>query len=318
MSKILVTGASGFIGQHLVPILCSLGHEVRCAVSKLHPFLDAPQVIVDKLENKPDWSTALDGIEIVIHLAARAHIMEEKALSPLDEYCKVNFEGTKHLASQAANQGVKRFVFLSSIKVNGEFTEEQQPFTEQSPALTSDPYGLSKLYAEQFLSELAHHSTMEYVVIRPPLIYGPRVKANFLKMLQLVSKKYPLPFKNVNNNRNLIYIDNLTSALCAVLEHPNAANQTYLVADNESVSLTQMLQKIAEGMAVPIFLLPIPIKLMNSILKLIGKANLLTRLFGSLEVSNDKIKKDLDWNPPFTATEGLIRTAQWYSHEFNT
>jgi nucleoside-diphosphate-sugar epimerase len=318
MSKILVTGATGFVGRCLVPELISAGHEVRCAVSQKVDWLKAEQVVVDKLEHNPDWCEALAEIEVVIHLAARVHVMNEKSEFILDDYCKINSIATKHLAKQAAKHQVKRFVFLSSIKVNGEYTEAGKPFTEDCVTQPDDPYGQSKLYAEQYLQAISQNTGLEVVIIRPPLVYGPEVKANFLKMLRLVKKGLPLPFAKVKNSRNLVYVGNLVSALCVVVAHPAAANQTYLVADDESLSLAQMMHLIAQEMNVKTRLFPVPVGLMETFFCLLGKKSLNTRLFSSLEVSNSKIKSQLGWVPPVNSAEGLRETVKWYECEFNS
>ncbi len=315
MSKILVTGATGFVGKRLVPKLTAAGHEVRCAVARRVNGLDAEQVIVKRLENDPDWSEALAGIDVVIHLAARVHVMKEESNSVLDDYCKINSIATKNLAQQAGQHQVKRFVFLSSIKVNGEYTLQNMPFTEESLAQPEDPYGQSKLYAEQYLQEISQRTGLEVVIIRPPLVYGPEVKANFLKMLDLVGKGLPLPFAKVDNRRSFVYVENLISALCAVVHHPAAANQTYLIADDGSLSLTQLIQMIGQEMNVKVRMLPISSRSIGFLLALLGKKNLNLRLFGSLEVNNSKIKKQLDWVPPFSMREGLRETIKWYQCE---
>lgn len=315
MSKILVTGATGFLGKRLVPALVLEGHEVRCAVSRKVDGLAAPQVVVKKLECDPDWSEALSGVDIVIHLAARVHVMKEQSKSASEDYFKINSDATKNFAQQAVKHQIKRFIFLSSIKVNGELTAEGFPFTEESAAQPKDDYGLSKLYAEQYLQEIGQNSAMQVVIIRPPLIYGPGVKANFLKMLHTVRKGVVLPFARVQNKRHLIYIENLVSALCTVATHPLAGNQAYLVADDEALSLPQLISRIAQEMNVTTKLIPIPVRFMARIFQWIGLKNLNTRLFGSLEVSNAKIKSQLGWIPPFSTTEGLRATVAWFLGE---
>lgn len=315
MSRILLTGATGFVGRSLVPALVQAGHEVRCAVSRKLDWLVAEQVLVDPLETHKDWSHALQGIELVIHLAARVHVMADKAQSPLDEYDKVNSLATKNLAEQAAEHQVTRFIFLSSIKVNGEYTLPGAPFREEHPSQPEDPYGQSKLHAEQYLQAIAEQSSMEVVILRPPLIYGPGVKANFLKMLRWVDKGIPLPFGKVENKRHFLFIDNLISAIQAVMTAPEAANQTYLLADDEALSLTALMNVIAQEMHVPTRLLPIPVGLLRFVFKCFGLTHLNTRLFSSLEVDNNKIKSQLDWTPPVSPLEGLGATVRWYRYE---
>ncbi|HEL9684906.1 TPA: NAD-dependent epimerase/dehydratase family protein, partial [Legionella pneumophila] len=293
MAKILITGATGFIGRSLVPALLSEGHDVRCAVLQLDSTLQAEQIVINNLEVHTDWTDALRNVEIVIHLAARVHIMKEYATSSLDEYCKINSIATKNFVEQAAQNNVKRFIFLSTIKVHGEFSQNNLPFSEDCRTQPEDPYAKSKLYAEQFIQEICQNARMEFVILRPPLVYGPYVKANFLRILQLVDKKWPLPFGSIYNKRTFIYIDNLVSAISAVVSEPSAANQVYLVADDCSWSLTQLVQTLSRKMNTKLFLIPIPVQILIFLFKLCGLKNINTRLFSSLEVSNEKIKSQL-------------------------
>ncbi|HHW3725742.1 TPA: NAD-dependent epimerase/dehydratase family protein, partial [Legionella pneumophila] len=287
MAKILITGATGFIGRSLVPALLSEGHDVRCAVLQLDSTLQAEQIVINNLEVHTDWTDALRNVEIVIHLAARVHIMKEYATSSLDEYCKINSIATKNFVEQAAQNNVKRFIFLSTIKVHGEFSQNNLPFSEDCRTQPEDPYAKSKLYAEQFIQEICQNARMEFVILRPPLVYGPYVKANFLRILQLVDKKWPLPFGSIYNKRTFIYIDNLVSAISAVVSEPSAANQVYLVADDCSWSLTQLVQTLSRKMNTKLFLIPIPVQILIFLFKLCGLKNINTRLFSSLEVSNE-------------------------------
>ncbi|HEN5527116.1 TPA: NAD-dependent epimerase/dehydratase family protein, partial [Legionella pneumophila] len=286
MAKILITGATGFIGRSLVPALLSEGHDVRCAVLQLDSTLQAEQIVINNLEVHTDWTDALWNVEIVIHLAARVHIMKEYAISSLDEYCKINSIATKNFAEQAAQNNVKRFIFLSTIKVHGEFSQNSLPVTEDCRTQPEDPYAKSKLYAEQFIQEICQNTRMEFVILRPPLVYGPYVKANFLRILQLVDKKWPLPFGSIYNKRTFIYIDNLVSAISTVVSEPSAANQIYLVADDSSWSLTQLVQTLSLKMNTKLFLIPVPVQILIFLFKLCGLKNINTRLFSSLEVSN--------------------------------
>lgn len=318
--KIAVTGATGFVGRHLIPALIQAGHVVRCAVSQKIDELAAEQVLIGRLEDQADWSQVLEGMDVVIHLAARVHVMNDKSASPLDEFCKINSIATQNLAEQAAKIGVKRFIFLSSIKVNGESTQNGAPFTETSPTTPEDPYGQSKLLAEQLLFTISHNTGMEVVILRPPLIYGPEVKANFLKMMGLVNKGLPLPFANVDNRRSFVYVENLVSAIgCVigcVIENHNAANQVFLISDDTALSLAQLLRLIAQGMTTRARLIPVPVWLLVFIFKLLGLKDLNLRLLGSLEVNNSKIKSTLDWTPPYSSEEGIKKTAQWYKSEY--
>ncbi|MFO2571008.1 NAD-dependent epimerase/dehydratase family protein, partial [Legionella pneumophila serogroup 1] len=277
MAKILITGATGFIGRSLVPALLSEGHDVRCAVLQLDSTLQAEQIVINNLEVHTDWTDALRNVEIVIHLAARVHIMKEYATSSLDEYCKINSIATKNFVEQAAQNNVKRFIFLSTIKVHGEFSQNNLPFSEDCRTQPEDPYAKSKLYAEQFIQEICQNARMEFVILRPPLVYGPYVKANFLRILQLVDKKWPLPFGSIYNKRTFIYIDNLVSAISAVVSEPSAANQVYLVADDCSWSLTQLVQTLSRKMNTKLFLIPIPVQILIFLFKLCGLKNINTR-----------------------------------------
>lgn len=314
MQKVLVTGATGFVGRSLVPALRTAGYDVLCAVSKEMNWLDANQIVIKRLEHVEDWNPILPGIDIIIHLAAKVHVM--KGNVSLGEFCKVNTQATIRLAEQAAQQGVKRFIFLSSIKVNGEFTLEGNSFNEENTKKPNDPYAQSKFLAEESLLKINQNSKMDVVILRPSLIFGPGVKANFLKMMQLVNKGLPLPFGGIKNKRNFVFIDNLISAIIAVIEHPKAANQVYLVADNEAWSLPELLEFIAKKMNKKSLLFTVP-GLLN-LFKLLRLTALSTRLFGSLEVNNSKIKTQLNWNPPVSSAAGMIKTIKWYQDEYNS
>ena len=313
MLTILVTGATGFVGRHLVPALVALGHRVKCAVSERVDWLAAEQIPIGRLEMMSDWTSILQGVDVVIHLAAKVHVMQ-KGIT-LDDFVPINVMVTQRLSEQAAACGVKRFIFMSTIKVNGESTDAQ-PFTEQDKPQPLEPYAQSKLAAEQILLSLSQNSAMEIVIIRPCLIFGPGVKANFLKMVQLVRKGWPLPFGRVQNKRSFIFIDNLVSALCLILQAPEAANQIYLLADDEAWSLSSLLQFLAQQLQVKSRLFPVPGLVFA--LQCIGLSKFSSRLLGSLEVSNHKIKSHLGWVPPVSSADGLMRTVQWYQNEYNT
>ena len=318
MANILVTGATGFVGRQLVPALTRAGHHVRCAVVQKVDWLNAEQILVNRLEIQKDWAEALLDMDIVIHLAARVHQMREHQQSALATYEKINIAAVQNLAAQAAQHKIKRFIFLSSIKVNGEATVDGVAFTENDTPNPCDPYAQSKFAAEQCLQQIAQESAMEFVILRPPLVYGPGVKANFLRMMHLVKKGLPLPFKSLQNKRSFIYIDNLISAICAVLEDKKAANQLFLVADDKALTLPQMLHHIAQGMDNSVYLIPIPARVLAWVFNLIGLKGLHNRLLESLEVSTDKITSQLGWVPPVASLEGVEKTAQWYQHEFHS
>jgi len=314
----LVTGATGFVGHFLCERLLADGQQVRGTLleSEVPASLVAgvEAVIVQPLGSDTAWGDALAGIETVIHLAARVHIMADPLTDPLAEFRRVNVEGTAKLAYAAANAGVKRFVFISSIKVNGE--ESSTPYTQDSLPNPIDPYGLSKWEAELALRKVAAETGLEVVVVRPTLVYGPGVKANFLNMMKMIQRGTPLPFAAITNQRSLIYVGNLVDALATCANHPAAAGQTYLVSDGEDVSTPELIRRTANSLGVLPRLLPFPPFLMRVAGKLSGKAATVNRLLGSLTVNNSKIRLELGWTPPFTMTEGLRVTAEWFKHKF--
>jgi nucleoside-diphosphate-sugar epimerase len=300
MTRLLITGASGFVGSHLVPALQALGHDVRCAAIKIDPS-----------ESQPDWTCALQDREVVIHLAARVHQMADKP-KQAEAYYQINSLGTKHLAEQAAQQGIQRFIYLSSIKVYGDRKRDYQ-LDETSALEPTCPYGQSKLLEEQALQAVCQASAMEYVILRPPLIYGPKVKANFLKMLHWVQKGWPLPFASVKSRRSFLYIDNLVSALAFMVDNPQAANQIYVVGDESALSLADCLRGLsAQGPKTP--LLPVPSSLLRALFALLGKQDLSQRLLNSLELDTAKIQS-LGWAAPVPVQDGLTKTALWYHHD---
>jgi len=310
MMQILVTGASGFIGQSLILILKNQNIQVL-QVTRQHTDSIMNSLIVPDFAAKEAWQEALSGCNVVIHLAARVHVMQDKAINPLDAFLAVNLHGTVNLAKAAAKAGVKRFIFVSSIKVNGEFTEER-PFTENDLPNPQDPYAVSKYEAEKGLRQIEKETGMQVVILRPPLIYGAGVKANFAALLKLVDKKLPLPLANINNKRSLIYAGNFVDAIITCVTHPNAAGQTYLVSDGEDVSMPQLIKKIAVALNKPNYLFSFPIFFMRFFAKFAGKSASADRLTESLVIDSSKIRQELGWKPPFTMAEGLKITADWY------
>ena len=312
--NLLVTGASGFVGSFLCPYLLSKGWKVRgtllpseapsCLSSGVEP------VTVEPLGPGTDWSHALAGIDTVIHLAARVHIMDDPSANHLDEFRKVNVKGTEQLGRMAAKAGVERFVFISSIKVNGE--ESPIAYNETSPVKPTDPYGISKWEAEQALRRIEAETGMEVVILRPALVYGPGVKANFLNMMKAVHRGIPLPFASVVNKRSLIYAGNLADAVAACVQHPAAAGKSYLISDGEDLSTPGLIRMTADALGVPARLFPFPLPVIILAAGLIGKSAAISRLTGSLAVDSSRIRKDLGWQPPFAMSEGLKETASWY------
>ena len=317
--KVLVTGATGFVGRVLTQRLLDDGYTVRGTLlpgespDRLTP--DVLPTVVASLGPDTSWQHALTGVDTVVHLAARVHIMDDPASDPFTEFRKVNTEGTARLAAEAARCGVKRLVFISSIKVNGEETDT--PYTEDSPAQPSDPYGISKWEAEQALRQIETKTGIEVVIVRPSLVYGPGVKANFLKMMQTIQCGIPLPFASITNQRSLLYVGNLADALATCATHPAAAGKTYLVSDGEDVSTPELISQTATALGVPARLLPFPVSLMRLAGKLTGKNGAVNRLTGSLTVDSSKIRRELGWKPPFTMEEGLRETAEWFKDNFS-
>lgn len=317
MKRILITGAGGFVGSHLSQILKVHGFAVRAACRQSTLFFhDADEVLVGKIDGLTEWNAALAGVDVVIHLAARVHVMHDDASDPLTEFLEVNLHGTVNLARQAAQAGVKRFVYVSSIKVNGELTD-LKPFTEENQPSPQDPYAISKWQAEQALQQVGRETGMEIVIVRPPLVYGPGVKANFYSLLKLVSKALPLPLGSTHNRRSMIYVGNLVDALILCATHPVAAGQTYLVSDGEDVSTPQLIRAIASAMRRPDRVFPFPLSLMRSAASVLGRSSVVDRLTQSLEVDSGKIRKELGWRPPYSMQQGLQETVDWFLQSSN-
>lgn len=306
---ILVTGATGFVGGALVARLLAenANQSVVVAVRNLDKKWpnQVHAALVNDLSPETDWRKALRGVTTVVHCAARVHIMQDVDSDPLEAYRQVNVRGTLNLASQAAESGVKRFVFVSSIKVNGEETRNGHPFTADDTPAPQDPYGVSKLEAEEGLQQISAETGMAVVIVRPPLVYGPGVKANFASMVRWVSKGVPLPLGNIGNRRSMVALDNLVDLLATCVVHPAAAGQTFLVSDGEDVSTTELLRRTALAMGKPARLLPIPEVFLRLGATLLGKRELAQRLCGSLQVDIEKTHRLLNWQPPLTLDQGL-------------
>ena len=317
MSRVLVTGATGFVGRALCGELLRHGHVVcaalRCVEDSTRMALEEVETIaVGEVNAATDWRKALAGCEAVVHLAARVHVMREEATDPLAEFRAVNAFGTENLARQAAATGVRRFVCVSTIKVNGDCTPPDAAFTEADLHLPKDPYGVSKSEAELALHRVARETGMEIVIVRPPLVYGPGVKGNFLTMLKALRRGIPMPFGAVSNRRSLVYLENLADALVLCATHPAATGETYLVSDGEDISTPELLRKLCEPLGVPLRLLPVPASVLRIGGTILGKSGAFERLLGSLIVDSSKIRLELGWTPPFTLTDGLRKTAEWF------
>lgn len=307
MMNVLITGATGFVGSAFLQHCLKQNTNVIAVVRAVSAALPATvkQVAVGDLSASQDWSVALQGVDVLVHLAARAHIMKDSALDPLSIYRESNTYATLNLAKQAAKAGVKRFVFISSIKVNGEWTEAGKPFTPSDTHIPIDHYGMSKYEAEQGLTAIAAETGMEVVIIRPPLIYGQGVKGNFVSMMRWVQKGVPLPLGAVHNQRSLVALDNLVSFIDLCCTHPKAANETFLIADGVDVSTTELLQKVAHGLGVSPRLVPVPVSWMRFAAKLLDKEAVANRLFGNLQVDARKARELLGWQPVVTMDEQL-------------
>jgi nucleoside-diphosphate-sugar epimerase len=305
---VLVTGASGLVGMLLCHRLVCDGQSVSAALRALQPIATfGPQVLVGQIDQSTNWQQALLNATAVVHCAARVHVMHDTAADSLAAFRTVNVEGTLNLARQAAAAGVRRFVFISSVKVNGEFTLPGQAFTEAEAVKPQDAYGLSKHEAEQGLRRLAAETGIEVVIIRPPLVYGPGVKANFAALMRAVQKGWPLPLGAIHNQRSLVALDNLVDFIVTCLIHPQAANQTFLVSDGQDLSTTELVRGMARAANLPARLLPVPVWALQAGAMLLGKSDAVQRLCGNLQVDISKARSLLGWLPPVSVEEGLRR-----------
>ncbi|MEN8132666.1 MAG: SDR family oxidoreductase [Pseudomonadota bacterium] len=313
--NILITGATGFIGR---AILADLGTDSSHRVIALTrdtsddlPY-DIKQVRVRSIDGTTQYHGLLNDIDVIIHTAARVHQLDDTADTAYADYNEANVEGTLNLARQAAESGVKRFIFLSTIKVNGESTRPEQPFTAEDTPAPGDPYAITKYTAECGLLELSHETGIETVILRPPLVYGPGVKANFYKLMQLAHKGYPLPFGSVENKRSLVSIDNLVSLIRSCIDHPNAANKIFLVSDDMDISTSDLVRKIAASMSLYPRLIAIPKSILMLTAALIGKREAAKRLLGNLQVDITKTKTELDWEPVTRLDDAIRSTTRDY------
>lgn len=297
MPSLLLTGAHGFVGARLAARLSRREESLL----KAEVRMGGPQAV--------DWSPHLANCRCVVHLAARVHVMRETAADPVNSFRAVNTEGTLDLARQAAAAGVRRFLFVSSVKVNGESTAPGRPFRHDDRPQPLDPYGLSKREAEDGLREIAASTGMEVVIVRPPLVYGPGVKANFAAIVRAVRRGLPLPLGSVTRNRrSLVALDNLVDLLATCIDHPAAANQTFLVSDGEDLSTAELLLRLGQAMGRPARLVPLPPVLIRVGAALIGQRDVAHRLLGNLQVDITHTRETLGWTPPLSVDDGLRRT----------
>jgi len=310
--RALITGASGFVGSAVCAEAIRQGWEVSAGTRKPANKHDSINwKLIGPIDGTTDWAEALEGIDVVIHLAARVHVMEDSASDPLAEFRKVNVLGTERLALEAAGMGVKRFVYISSIGVNGALTQEL-PFTEHDIANPSSYYATSKWEAELALQRIAKETGMEVVILRPPLIYGGKAPGNWAKMLKVISHRIPLPVASVNNKRSFIYVDNLVDVVIKCATHPAAAGQTYLVSDGEDISTPELCRILGEGMNCSAHLFRCPTMILKFAGAMVGQSEQVARLLGSLQVDSNKIRRELEWSPPYTLKQGLEITARLY------
>jgi UDP-4-keto-D-QuiNAc 4-reductase len=312
LMRTLVTGASGFVGTGLIRHLMRDPARQVVAPYRTRPLPEHSQLLSIKTgerADRNDWRKALDGVSSVIHLAARVHVMNDTSSDPLAEFRRTNVDGTLNLARQCADAGVRRFVFVSSIKVNGEATAAGHAFRADDPPQPADPYGVSKFEAEQGLRELARLTGLELVIVRPPLVYGPGVRANFLSMMAWLRAGIPLPLGAIDNRRSLVALDNLCDLLVCCMQHPAADGQVFLAGDGEDVSTPELLRRLGRALGRRARLLPIPPTLLRASLGLLGKGDIAQRLCSSLQVDISAARKHLGWQPPISLDEGLRRAA---------
>jgi UDP-glucose 4-epimerase len=307
MNTILLTGATGFVGSALLAELKNIP-DFRVVAAVRSVVCDVSDNIVDvgDIDGRTDFSSVLVGVNVLVHAAARAHVMRDEVADPLAEFRKVNVEGTLNLARQAAVAGVKRFVFISSIGVHG--LNSDNPFKETDTEAPHDAYAISKYEAEFGLRKLAAETGLEVVIIRPPLVYGGAAPGNFRSLINLLAKPLPLPFGLVNNKRSMVYVGNLADFIIRCIEHPKAANQTFLVSDGHDVSLSELIRLIRQSMKKPAWLIPVPVSLFQLAGKLTGKMALVDRLVGDLQVDSRKARERLNWTPPYRFEEGIKAT----------
>lgn len=315
---IVLTGASGFVGRCLLNKLLEAEHKVTAVLRRQVDGVD-PRTsvqVIDDFARSLNWGTLLNGQEIAVHCAARVHVMDEMSSDPLTEFRQVNVKGTLNLARQAAAAGVRRFIFISSIKVNGEGTTPNHPYKADDDSAPLDPYGVSKMEAELGLRALAAETGMEVVIIRPVLVYGPGVKANFLSMMRWLHKGVPLPFGAIHNRRSLVALDNLVDLIVTCLDHPGAANQAFLVSDGEDLSTSELLHRMGSALGKPARLLSVPSRLLETGAAMLGKKALSQRLCGSLQVDIDKTRELLNWTPPVSVDDALRETAKHFLEQY--
>jgi nucleoside-diphosphate-sugar epimerase len=312
---VLVTGATGFVGRTLCDVLAQSGRSVRAALRTDHSIPPSvnDKVVIGDIGTTTDWEEALRGVDSVIHLAAKAHVLHDVAAHS-NLYFDTNERGTQRLANASAQAGVRRFIYLSSIKVNGEETTNCAYTADDEPR-PQDAYGLSKWFGEKHVLEAAARTGMEVSIVRSPLVYGPHVRANFLRLMQWIDRQWFLPFAAIENRRSLVSVWNLCNLLIHLLRSPVAPGRIWMVSDGEDLSTPELVRRLAAAMHRRVKLVPVPLRLLHALGGLMGRRAEIRRLCGSLEVDALRTREELDWSPPVTVNEGLARTVSWYLSE---
>jgi nucleoside-diphosphate-sugar epimerase len=321
--RVLVTGADGFVGRYVCRKLIESGYSLRAGVRNVESIPDLQRAVpglsdssrLGDLGARPELRGPLAGVSAVVHLAARVHVMKESSGDPLREFRRVNVEGTKSLAYSAAAAGVRRFIFVSTIKVNGDSTSGE-PFHADMPPAPQDAYAISKWEAEEALHSVAAESELEVVIVRPPLVYGPGVQGNFLRLMNLVDRALPLPWPKGENRRSMIGAENLANFLVRCVDHPEAAGRSFLVKDSEDISTRELITRLARLLARPVRLVPVPESLIRLAAKLTMKKDAAGRVLDSLVIDSDCAQELLEWVPPVTLDEGLRATTRWYRETY--
>jgi nucleoside-diphosphate-sugar epimerase len=317
--RIFLTGATGFIGSKLCGYLLKNHHQILAPVRNLNSALllkhhNLELIKIEDSDVNKNYSKFLTNVDVVIHCAARAHIMNESNIKNgiLNFYRKVNVDQTLNLAKQAASHKVKRFIFLSSVKVNGEYTLPSESFKYDDISKPADSYAISKFEAEKALKQLSNYTSIETVIIRAPLVYGEEVKGNFLRLLDLCNKELPLPFGSINNIRSMVNVENLIDLILCCLEHPKAGGQVFLISDDQNISTIELIKKIKKFMNKPAKLIPMPLFILKLFGRLMGKSSTIDRLLGSLTIDISHTREVLKWKPIFSLDDGIKKTVSWY------